>query len=471
MDEKIAQFSGVTGADAGRAKFFVESANGDLEAAIAAYFENDGGQDAAASSTATASASAAPAAPGPSAAAPSASSTAASASDGPRTLSGAPAEPLPAGWGSSASTSSSSPATNSGSRKAGAGFSASGGSRGGGIATLRDYRDEEPSNRRGGGDDDDDDDRDPENLYAGGERSGLSVQNPDSGRGRGGAQPDAVRQILEQARRAAEQLGRGGGGGDDDEDDDEDEPRGSSINRRAGAGAGAGASNFSGAGQTIGDSGPSEPEQPQQASQSDDPSSSEAVPSEVERTLTFWSDGFSIGDGPLRAYEDEESKRILEQIKSGTAPLSLFNVRLGQRVSISVAHRTNEKYTPPPPPPMQPFGGSGNRLGSPSVQPSTSTSTNTATPPASTSSPLNVDPSKPTTTIQIRTGDGSRLIGQFNQDHLVSDIRNYIRQQQQQSSERSFTLHTSFPPKLISDENQSIKDAGLLNAVVIQKWA
>lgn len=39
---------------------------------------------------------------------------------------------------------------------------------------------------------------------------------------------------------------------------------------------------------------------------------------------------------------------------------------------------------------------------------------------------LNVDASKPTTTIQIRLVDGSTVKVQFNLTHTVSDIRRYI---------------------------------------------
>lgn len=39
---------------------------------------------------------------------------------------------------------------------------------------------------------------------------------------------------------------------------------------------------------------------------------------------------------------------------------------------------------------------------------------------------LNVDNSKPTTTIQIRLADGSTVKVQFNLTHTVGDIRRYI---------------------------------------------
>lgn len=39
---------------------------------------------------------------------------------------------------------------------------------------------------------------------------------------------------------------------------------------------------------------------------------------------------------------------------------------------------------------------------------------------------LNLDATQPTTTIQIRLADGSRLSGRFNLSHTVDDLRAYI---------------------------------------------
>lgn len=39
---------------------------------------------------------------------------------------------------------------------------------------------------------------------------------------------------------------------------------------------------------------------------------------------------------------------------------------------------------------------------------------------------LNVDASQPTTSIQIRLADGSRLSGRFNLTHTINDLRTYV---------------------------------------------
>nr|CAD7573379.1 unnamed protein product [Timema californicum] len=64
---------------------------------------------------------------------------------------------------------------------------------------------------------------------------------------------------------------------------------------------------------------------------------------------------------------------------------------------------------------------------------------------------LNLDKALPTTTIQIRLADGSRLIGQFNHTHTIGDVRSYI------------TI------KELSDNSATLSDAGILNAAVMQR--
>lgn len=46
-------------------------------------------------------------------------------------------------------------------------------------------------------------------------------------------------------------------------------------------------------------------------------SDSDEEPEEVERSLTFWADGFSIEDGPLMSYDDPKHAELLDAIRSG----------------------------------------------------------------------------------------------------------------------------------------------------------
>ena len=64
----------------------------------------------------------------------------------------------------------------------------------GGLKTLRDLQKDSSSRGQGNDSDDDDDNDDEQDFYAGGEKSGLAVQNPDTA-------ADQVNEILNRARR------------------------------------------------------------------------------------------------------------------------------------------------------------------------------------------------------------------------------------------------------------------------------
>lgn len=307
------------------------------------------------------------------------------------------------------------------------------------FATLGDLQ----SSGSGHGDhghphDDDDEPEDDPNLFAGGEKSGLAVQNPDT----------LKRQILERAKRAA---GRPGG----------DDP----TSQR---------SNFTGTARTLGgDDAPSQTipdptaQRPQRAQR-------------VTRTLYFWQDGFSVDDGPLFRFDDPENAEILAQIKKGRAPMRILNVEVDQEVDVSVVQNHEQKYQQPKKK-YKPFEGSGQRLGSPapdvaiSAPPATSVQ---STPAASAAGGGNqqpgvdVDESQPTVSLQIRLGDGTRLSSRFNTTHTIGDVYGFVNAASESSQARNWVLMTTFPSKELNDKNQVLGDMADFKrgGVVVQKW-
>ncbi|KAK7696522.1 hypothetical protein QCA50_001180 [Cerrena zonata] len=358
------------------------------------------------------------------------------------------------GWGASSSSSSSS-------RPSG----------GGRIATLRDIASNSgpgPSMGRSGeapppggghahGEDDDEEDDDEEegrekggeNWYAGGERSGLSVQNPNAPSNQPGG--DLVRDLL---RRASRGLGPA------------PEPR-DSI--------------FSGGGHRLGS------DEVESEFIPDPNAPDEEELETVVRHLTLWRDGFSIEDGELLRYGDERNESILADINSGRAPPSVVGVEVGQPVELRVVKRLNEDYVPPPPT-SRPFGGAGHRLGSPlpgavvdvdTSMPGSFPGTSRSVPASSAaaSAPggsggtkFEVDQTKPTTSVQVRLADGTRMICQMNLDHTVRDIRNFINASRPENNSRAYTIGTTFPNRVLEDDSQTIQNAGLVKGVVVQRW-
>lgn len=82
---------------------------------------------------------------------------------------------------------------------------------------------------------------------------------------------------------------------------------------------------------------------------------------------------------------------------------------------------------------------------------------------------LSVDDSQPTTMLQIRLADGSRLTGRFNHTHTVNSVRDYIVRARPNFAPQEFMLLSSFPPKELTNGEATLKDAGLLNATILHR--
>ncbi|KAK9722023.1 protein phosphatase regulator [Basidiobolus ranarum] len=306
-------------------------------------------------------------------------------------------------------------------------------SRATGIATFHDLENEGS------------DEEERQSYFTGGEKSGMLVQDPT-------AKKDASNPLVEDIlKKAAE-------GGESYPPWEEEAPQSQPKF-------------FTGTGRSLGNEGSgsstTQPTGPQSAEAATD-----STP--VVRNLTFWRNGFSIDDEPLRSYEEPENQEFLQAINRGQAPLSFLNVRPGQPVDLRVGKRLDEDYVAPLQV-LKPFSGSGQRLGG--VAPSIGASrTPGAFPesdqiPAQIAEEIKVDESQPVTSIQIRLADGSRLVGKFNHSHTVGDIRRFIHSSRPSDIGREYTLQTSFPVQRLTDDSATLQQASLLNSVVIQRYA
>ncbi|KAJ6579979.1 SEP domain-containing protein [Mycena vulgaris] len=275
-------------------------------------------------------------------------------------------------------------------------------------------------------------DDEQETWFAGGERSGISVQNPGRGRVPGG---DLVRDLLRRAEEEGAAI-----------------PEGSQAR----------SSVFSGGGHILGGT---------DVESSFVPGQSAAAPEEtVIRRLTFWREGFTVEDGALMRYDDPEHAEVLAAIHAGHAPPSILNVLPGQRVDVQVTKRTDEDYIPPKP---RPFQGSGNRLGAPVPAARPAAASSSTAPPqerASINARFEVDQSLPTTSVQIRLADGTRIVCRMNLTHTVLDLRNFINAARPENLTRPYSIGTTFPNRTLDDNAATIQSAGLANSVVVQRW-
>ncbi|PAV15026.1 SEP-domain-containing [Pyrrhoderma noxium] len=322
------------------------------------------------------------------------------------------------------------------------------------IATLSDIGSESgpsfsadfPTQDDQRGDNEEEENNEGQNWFTGGERSGLSVQNPNSRQRVPGG--DIVKNLLQRA----EQHGRP----PVPEDDGQLSP-------------------FSGAGNTLGS------DEIESRVVPDPNAASSSAPTEsVVRHITFWRNGFTVGDGPLMDYDVPENAEILRSIEQGQAPPALLNVRYGQPVELRVLKKVNEDYVEPERP-HRAFDGTGHRLGAPTPpiggssastsQASASTSSSTAEADIqSVQTKFEVDQTQPTTSIQIRLADGTRMICRMNLTHTVQDILNFINASRPENRARAYTIATIRPNRILEDPAQTIQAAGLENTVVVQRW-
>ncbi|OIT00130.1 PREDICTED: plant UBX domain-containing protein 4-like [Nicotiana attenuata] len=192
-------------------------------------------------------------------------------------------------------------------------------------------------------------------------------------------------------------------------------------------------------------------------------------PESITHVITFWINGFTIDDGPLRRFDDPENASFLESIRKSECPKELEPE--DRRTSVRVNLTRREEDCPVPEKRRATFQGVGRTLGSTSnaeqVESIGAVSSFTVAPTPSVG--LVVDQSQPSTSIQLRLADGTRMVSRFNFQHTIRDIRGFI-DASRPGGPRSYQLQTvGFPPKQLSDLDQTIEQAGLANSVVIQK--
>ncbi|OWF54902.1 NSFL1 cofactor p47-like [Mizuhopecten yessoensis] len=371
--EEISKFIQLTGADSGRAKFYLESSNWNYEVAVASFFDND---------------------------------------DGDEDLYEAPvAEPAPLPPKPTQPTNSSAasfpPASTRPSR----------------FATLGSYQDRENSSSS---------DDEGQAFYAGGsETSGQQIIGPKKREGK-----KVVDNLFKSAREhGAEEVDRS-----------EKKPLKSMA--------------FKGSGYRLGETedGPADIVQgaPLQSG-----------PRQVDMVLKLWKDGFSVDNGELRDFQSPANKEFLDSVAKGEVPQELIKLARGGEVNLNMEDHRQEAFVKSKEA-TKAFSGQGNLLGSPAPNIAPAAAGSAAAAAASQSS-VAVDGSRPTTSLQIRLADGSRMVAKFNHTHRISDIRQHIIANNPRYAGANFILMTTFPNKELSDESLTLDQGKLLNAVIVQR--
>ncbi|XP_036120204.1 UBX domain-containing protein 2B isoform X3 [Molossus molossus] len=189
---------------------------------------------------------------------------------------------------------------------------------------------------------------------------------------------------------------------------------------------------------------------------------------DVQILLKLWSNGFSLDDGELRPYDDPTNAQFLESVKRGEIPLELQRLVHGGQVNLDMEDRQDQEYIKPRLR-FKAFSGEGQKLGSLTPEIVSTPSSPEEEDKSILNADVLIDDSVPTTKIQIRLADGSRLIQRFNSTHSILDIRDFIVQSRPEFATIDFILVTSFPNKALTDESLTLQEAGILNTVLLQQ--
>ncbi|GME80038.1 unnamed protein product [Ambrosiozyma monospora] len=341
----------------------------------------------------------------------------------------------------SASSSSSAPASSSTSRPKPR------------ASQVRTFRDLSNAN-------DDDDSDDPEkNLFTGGEKSGLQVENPENKR----------RRQLQQQSRNRNPLGLV----EDLMKKAEEEANLPDTRESAKEHSKPKKNFFTGTGHKLG-SVENEIESTEIGSKK--PTGFQR-PEKVTRTITFWKEGFQVEDGELYKYDDPTNADYLTQLNQGRAPLSLLNVEMFQDVDVNVVKKLDESFKPPKRK-AGGFHGEGHRLGSPvPFEPSSHEDADvggaSGLPDAPTEAKVEnkvEQEEEGDSKIQIRLANGKRIVKKFQSTDPVSVLYEFVSSNTEVNG-REWSLAIAFPLTIIDDlKEKSIKEAGLVNSVVVQRW-
>ncbi|CAM0909908.1 unnamed protein product [Alopecurus aequalis] len=188
-------------------------------------------------------------------------------------------------------------------------------------------------------------------------------------------------------------------------------------------------------------------------------------PEEIVHNIYFWSNGFTVDDGPLRSFDDPEHASFLKSIKNSECPTELAPADGRSKVNVNLVRK--EEKCPEPVKRPAPFQGGGRALAAPSEisAPSDIAASSTATTTTKTKT-VTVDDSLPSTSLQIRFADGSRVVARFNTSHTISDVRAFV-DATRPGEASDYTLQVGFPPKPLDDVTKTIEEAGVANSVII----
>jgi UBX domain-containing protein 1 len=205
-------------------------------------------------------------------------------------------------------------------------------------------------------------------------------------------------------------------------------------------------------------------------------------------TIIMYRDGFVVNDGPYRRLGDPANAEFLRALANGRCPAELG----GEGTTVGLIDKRHEDYQPNSSnnnnsnTNFTSFSGAGHSLRSSTTSTSSSCTDQSGLldPEAfrnvldSTSSPVAVDTSLPTLSVQVRLANGQRRVVTLNSNATIQDLSLHImwlayapvnNSQNTEITTVPFVLTSGFPPKPLTEWTQTLDSAGLKGAQITQK--
>jgi UBX domain-containing protein 1 len=178
-------------------------------------------------------------------------------------------------------------------------------------------------------------------------------------------------------------------------------------------------------------------------------------PAERQASITIYANGFQVDEGDFRSTSEPENQEFLQTLLRGRVPPALG---ISGNVDVSLIDKRPEEYKAPA---YVAFSGEGFTLSSSSAE-----SSSQFTPDDIEDGIADIDESAPTTLIQVRLSSKKKIRVKLNHSSTVKDLLRHIKAQG--GAVGPFTLSSGFPPTNITTVSQTIAEAGLIGAAVIQ---
>jgi len=191
----------------------------------------------------------------------------------------------------------------------------------------------------------------------------------------------------------------------------------------------------------------------------------------MEDAVYIYKNGFKIGNGPFQADTNPENKKFLAELKAGHVPKQLEPIlreKLGPDAStlgVNVVDKQNENYVPPvEEKKFEAFQGTGHSLLDDNKDNNKQIN---ALSESVESKELTYDDKDESTKIQVVLYNGKRETITVNLKNTILELHAHIKYIS--NYDGKFQLLAGFPPQVLDNPLQTIREAKLQGARVSQK--